>query len=168
MYDGTPYEPENESCIACNEIHPRGSCGLKRAGVEHCGLCGIAHFGYSRTCPHLNSEVQVASMLSSLKESTEQRALIEEATRYLRGIRGDLVRRRKAKVAKEQMTNPQNATAQMDMSHIRGPPIAPRPAAFAQAPGPGPGPALAPAAAPVMAQPPQTYEPKVPYWVRRY
>lgn len=80
-------------CTACDQFHPIGYCLLKRAGVEHCGLCGIPHFGFSRTCPHLNSETQVAVMLGSLKESTEQRALVEEATKYLRGIRGHLVRR---------------------------------------------------------------------------
>ena len=39
-------------------------------------------------------------MLGSLKESTEQRALVDEATKYLRGIRGDLVRRKKAQAMK--------------------------------------------------------------------
>lgn len=162
MYDGASFEPETVSCVACNGIHPRGSCGLKRAGVEHCGLCGIAHFGYSRTCPHLNSEVQVANMLSSLKESTEQRAIVEEATKYLRGIRGDLVRRRKAKAAKEQMTNPQQTTT-IDMNEIRPPPIAPRPAAVAQALMPIPP----PVAAPPVYIPYQIHDPRVPYWARR-
>ncbi|PGH20764.1 hypothetical protein AJ80_03525 [Polytolypa hystricis UAMH7299] len=82
-------------CLACDQAHRPGYCPLKLAGVEHCGLCGIAHFGYSRTCPHLNSEAQVAIMLGSLKESTEQRAVIEEATKYIRGVRGDLVRKMK-------------------------------------------------------------------------
>ncbi|EEP75725.1 hypothetical protein UREG_00572 [Uncinocarpus reesii 1704] len=95
-----PVDSPSICCVACDGIHPLGHCRLKQAGVEHCGLCGIAHFGHSRTCPHLNSESQVASMLSSLKQSTEQRALVEEATKYLRGIRGDLVRRKKQKSAK--------------------------------------------------------------------
>ncbi|OAX83659.1 hypothetical protein ACJ72_01972 [Emergomyces africanus] len=84
-------------CVACDQHHPTGHCPLKLAGVEHCGLCGIAHYGRGRTCPHLNSETQVALMLGSLKESPEQRALVAEATKYLRGIRGDLVRRKKLK-----------------------------------------------------------------------
>ncbi|OAT08656.1 chromatin remodeling complex subunit [Blastomyces gilchristii SLH14081] len=87
-------------CVACDQIHQTGHCPLKLAGVEHCGLCGIAHYGRGRTCPHLNSETQVALMLGSLKESPEQRALVDEATKYLRGIRGDLVRRKKLKLAK--------------------------------------------------------------------
>ncbi|KLJ13812.1 hypothetical protein EMPG_11266 [Blastomyces silverae] len=87
-------------CVACDQIHRTGHCPLKLAGVEHCGLCGIAHYGRGRTCPHLSSETQVALMLGSLKESPEQRALVDEATKYLRGIRGDLVRRKKLKLAK--------------------------------------------------------------------
>jgi hypothetical protein len=46
-------------------------------------------------------------MLGSLKESTEQRTLVEEATKYLRGIRGDLVRRKKLKAAKNATDIPQ-------------------------------------------------------------
>ncbi|PGH32563.1 hypothetical protein GX50_04668 [[Emmonsia] crescens] len=87
-------------CVACDQNHQTGHCPLKLAGVEHCGLCGIAHYGRGRTCPHLNSETQVALMLGSLKESPEQRALVDEATKYLRGIRGDLVRRKKLKTIK--------------------------------------------------------------------
>lgn len=72
-----------------------GWCRLKVAGVEHCGLCGLAHVGHGRTCPHLNSEIQVATLLGTLKESTESRELIEQATKYLRMIRGDLVQRKR-------------------------------------------------------------------------
>jgi Chromatin remodeling factor Mit1 C-terminal Zn finger 2 len=72
-----------------------GWCRLKLAGVEHCGLCGIAHLGHGRTCPHLNSEVQVATLLGTLKESTESMELKEKATKYLRMVRGDLVQRKR-------------------------------------------------------------------------
>lgn len=72
-----------------------GWCRLKIAGLEHCGLCGLAHIGHGRTCPHLNSEVQVATLLGTLKESTESRDSIEQATKYLRMIRGDLVQRKR-------------------------------------------------------------------------
>jgi hypothetical protein len=74
---------------------PWAGCRLKVAGIEHCGLCGLAHVGHGRTCPHLNSEVQVATLLGTLKESTESRELIEQATKYLRMIRGDLVQRKR-------------------------------------------------------------------------
>ena len=72
-----------------------GWCRLKLAGVEHCGLCGLAHLGHSRTCPHLNSEAQVVTLLQTLKESTEDREKVELATKYLRSIRGDLVARKR-------------------------------------------------------------------------
>jgi chromodomain-helicase-DNA-binding protein 4 len=89
-------------CLACGDRHQVGYCPLKQAGVEHCGLCGLAHFGHQRTCPHLHSEVQVAIMLGTLKQSTESPVLVEEATKYLRGIRGDLVRRKKQKAEREE------------------------------------------------------------------
>ena len=87
--------PPTHLCSACDEIHPMGWCRLKVAGIEHCGLCGLAHVGHGRTCPHLNSEVQVATLLGTLKESTESRELIEQASKYLRMIRGDLVQRKR-------------------------------------------------------------------------
>ncbi|GFF27782.1 chromatin remodeling factor mit1 [Aspergillus udagawae] len=82
-------------CFVCAKHHPLGSCPLKQAGVEHCGLCGLAHYGIARTCPHLRSETQVARMLDALKHSTEDRELIEKAKKYLQGIRGSLAQRRR-------------------------------------------------------------------------
>ncbi len=79
-----------------------GWCRLKLAGVEHCGLCGIAHLGHGRTCPHLNSEIQVATLLGTLKESTESHELKDKATKYLRMIRGDLVQRKRFQDKKDQ------------------------------------------------------------------
>lgn len=108
--------PPNHLCSACDEMHPMGWCRLKVAGVEHCGLCGLAHVGHGRTCPHLNSEAQVATLLGTLKESTESRELIEQATKYLRMIRGDLVQRKRKQ---ENMQTP-NAPAYAKMV---GPPV---------------------------------------------
>lgn len=88
--------------MACDDLHPMGWCRLKIAGVEHCGLCGIAHLGHGRTCPHLNSEIQVATLLGTLKESTESHELIEKATKYLRMIRGDLVQRKRIHERKQE------------------------------------------------------------------
>ncbi|EXJ88823.1 hypothetical protein A1O3_01887 [Capronia epimyces CBS 606.96] len=93
--------PPIHLCSACGEQHPMGWCRLKLAGVEYCGLCGLAHLGHGRTCPHLNDEVQVATLLQTLKESTESRDLIEQATKYLRMIRGDLLNRKRARERKE-------------------------------------------------------------------
>lgn len=94
--------PPPHKCAACKEEHPMGWCRLKIAGVEHCGLCGLAHMGHGRTCPHLNDEKQVETLLLTLKESTESRELIDEAVRYLRVIRGDLVSQRRQKERKAQ------------------------------------------------------------------
>lgn len=102
--------PPTHLCSACEEIHPMGWCRLKVAGVEHCGLCGLAHTGHGRTCPHLNSEVQVATLLGTLKESTESRELIEQATKYLRMIRGSLVQQKRAQEKKEQEIQPKPQT----------------------------------------------------------
>ncbi|KAE8394216.1 hypothetical protein BDV23DRAFT_180013 [Aspergillus alliaceus] len=88
------------SCLACNQNHPIGSCRLKLAGVEHCGLCGLAHFGFSRTCPHLQSDTQVARMLDALKRSTEDPGLVLQAKKYLTGIRGDLAQRKRRQANK--------------------------------------------------------------------
>lgn len=78
-----------------------GWCRIKMAGVEHCGLCGIAHLGHSRTCPHLTDETQVARLLQTLKESPEAREHVEAATKYLRMIRGDLVQRKRKKMEQD-------------------------------------------------------------------
>ena len=102
--------PTLHQCSACNEEHPMGWCRLKLAGVEHCGLCGIAHLGHSRTCPHLNNEAQVATLLQTLKESTESRELIEQATKYLRMVRSDLVQHQRARERKEQETIAQHSS----------------------------------------------------------
>ncbi|OJJ49241.1 hypothetical protein ASPZODRAFT_129654 [Penicilliopsis zonata CBS 506.65] len=88
------------TCLACGGDHPPGSCLLRLAGVEHCGLCGIAHMGQGRACPHLKEDVQVQRMLEALKESPEPRELVEKAKKYLQGIRGDLAQRKRKEALK--------------------------------------------------------------------
>jgi chromodomain-helicase-DNA-binding protein 4 len=83
-------------CYACNRSHPPGQCRLKSAGVEHCPLCGLAHYGVRRTCPHFQSEVQLSRMLEALKNSTEDREIRNLARSYVGGIKGDLARRRRS------------------------------------------------------------------------
>ena len=101
-------------CLACNfqrGPHELGKCPLKRAGVEYCNLCGIAHYGMGRTCPHLQSETQVSYMLRDLKNSPEPKELVSEARRILNGIKGSLVQSKKQKREKQAMlsrsANPQ-------------------------------------------------------------
>jgi chromodomain-helicase-DNA-binding protein 4 len=85
----------NVSCPACGKLHPQGACELKIAGVEHCGLCGLAHYGIGRTCPHIRSETQVREMMQALKRSPESKELIDLAVKYLRGVKGTLVQSKK-------------------------------------------------------------------------
>lgn len=96
----SPLEPtygsySNRHCPACHKMHPQGACELKAAGVEHCGLCGLAHYGHSRTCPHIKSETQVRAMLEALRNSNEAKELVDLASRYLRGVKGTLVQQKK-------------------------------------------------------------------------
>ncbi|KAI9698352.1 MAG: hypothetical protein M1820_007514 [Bogoriella megaspora] len=110
-----PYPP----CPACDLPHPTGSCPLKIAGVELCGLCGLAHFGSSRTCPHINSETQVREMLAALKSSSESKELVSEARRYLSGVKGTLVQKKKA--AKERREYEKGRGGELDReSGIQG------------------------------------------------
>lgn len=113
--------PASHKCLACKEEHPMGWCRLKIAGVEHCGLCGLAHMGHGRTCPHLNDEKQVETLLMTLKESTESRELIDEAIRYLRVIRGDLVSQRRQRERRAQQER--EAIQQSLHSGIGAPPV---------------------------------------------
>ncbi|KAJ5638067.1 hypothetical protein N7490_007946 [Penicillium lividum] len=86
--DGTsdPIAP----CIACERRHGLGKCPLKGAGVEHCPLCGLAHLGGRRACPHFHSKLQIQRMLEALSRSNESPSLVAAAKRYLRGVIGSL------------------------------------------------------------------------------
>ncbi|KAL1801572.1 hypothetical protein ACET3X_001914 [Alternaria dauci] len=94
-------------CPACHKNHPSGACELKAAGVEHCGLCGLAHYGHSRTCPHIKSETQVREMLEALKNSPEKKELVDAAIKYLRGVKGTLVQQKKRDREKAALANGQ-------------------------------------------------------------
>jgi chromodomain-helicase-DNA-binding protein 4 len=72
---------------------------MKRTGVEHCELCGIAHFGGTDNCANLKSEKQVRLMLDALKTSTEAREDIELARTQLRVRIHDLVQEKKQRRA---------------------------------------------------------------------
>ncbi|MCJ1415232.1 hypothetical protein MMC32_001563 [Xylographa parallela] len=90
------------SCLACNNAHgkhPVGYCPLKFAGVEYCNLCGLSHYGTGRVCPHINSETQIRQMLRDLCSSPEARDLVDQARKYLRGVKADLVNRKKKEEA---------------------------------------------------------------------
>ena len=91
--DDGQYHP----CIACNESHNTGYCPLKIAGVEYCNLCGLAHYGVARTCPHLNSVTQLRAMVDAIKQSSEPSELKELARKRIVGIIGDLNQRKRKK-----------------------------------------------------------------------
>lgn len=98
-------------CLACNRPHAPGQCPYKTAGVEHCPLCNIAHYGKGPICPHINSETQVMAMMTTLRESAEDPALISEAVRYLRGRLGELRRRKRQAKKEEEQRREQEAGA---------------------------------------------------------
>lgn len=82
-------------CIACHEKHDSGYCPLKVAGIEHCNLCGLAHYGVARTCPHLNSVTQLRAMVEAIKQSPESQELKDLAKKRIVGIIGDLNQRKR-------------------------------------------------------------------------
>ena len=91
-------------CLACENYHRTGRCPLKEAGVEYCPLCGIAHYGRVRICPHLNSVTQLQAMNEAIKLSPESLDLKEMAKKKVTGIIGNIRHKRKleeeAKAAK--------------------------------------------------------------------
>ncbi|KAL6721421.1 hypothetical protein ACLMJK_000524 [Lecanora helva] len=105
-YDGADDEPFIH-CALCRTVHPEGYCPLKLGGVEHCGLCGLAHFGYARTCPHLQSITQLRAMLEALKSSPEPPELKALAKKKITGIIGSINQQRR-KVAEKKAAATQN------------------------------------------------------------
>ena len=92
-------------CAACDSYHLKGRCPLKLAGVEKCPLCGIAHFGRARICPHINSVTQLQAMHEALKHSPEPLELKELAKKKVTGLIGSIRHKRRleeeAKAARE-------------------------------------------------------------------
>lgn len=114
-----------EPCFVCGQNHPLGSCPLKLAGVEHCGLCGLAHYGQARTCPHLRSDVQVSRIIDALKQSTEDQHLVALAKKYCYGIKGDLAQRARRKSGKAAGSPADNAASTTAPITQQGASIAP-------------------------------------------
>lgn len=71
------------SCVACHECHMPGKCPLRLAGVELCGLCGVAHYGVRQVCPHLKSTRHIQRMLEALEHSPEDARLVSDAKSFL-------------------------------------------------------------------------------------
>jgi len=109
-YNDDHEAPPLVGCVACQSVHIQGNCALKRAGVEICNLCGVAHFGHARVCPHINSETQVRNMLIALKESPEAGHLVKEAKKYLAGVKGTLVQKKKFEMEKRKREDATRST----------------------------------------------------------
>ncbi|KAL8862594.1 MAG: hypothetical protein Q9178_001092 [Gyalolechia marmorata] len=91
-FDGTHNAAVVNHCLACGTIHLQGSCPLKFAGVEYCGLCRQAHYGFGKrkACPHLHDLGQCYLMLEAIKQSEDSRELKDQVKKYLVGIIGNL------------------------------------------------------------------------------
>ena len=103
--NGTDPSVPTQVCIACEfqrGVHAPGQCPLKRAGVEHCNLCGIPHYGNGNNCPHFHSETQISAMLRDLKDSPESLPLKSRAKKILQGMKGNLVVKKKREHEKRQ------------------------------------------------------------------
>lgn len=87
---------QRRTCLACDGAHARGRCPLRLSPVEFCGLCGLAHYGSSgRPCPHFRSMEHCRAMIEALKQSTEPRAVVELAKKYIYGVIGSISRKTK-------------------------------------------------------------------------
>ncbi|KAI9824644.1 MAG: hypothetical protein M1819_000845 [Sarea resinae] len=123
--------PTRPFCYACNTVHAPGWCPLKLGGVEHCGLCGLAHYGEGRTCPHINSETQVRLMLEALKHSPEPEHLRHAAIKYLTGVKGHLaVRNRKNRAIASDATHAHGAHGVVNASAVNVSAAGMRPSQF--------------------------------------
>ncbi|RMJ21595.1 hypothetical protein PHISP_07539, partial [Aspergillus sp. HF37] len=98
-------------CHVCTKEHPLGRCPLKLGGADHRNLCGIAHYGSVRTCPHLTSELQLSRMLDTLKHSDEPREIVEAAKKYASGVKGSLAQQARRKEASKAATHASSALA---------------------------------------------------------
>lgn len=97
---------------------------MKLAGPEHCNICGMAHYGHGRVCPHFKSETQVRQMLDTLQHSLEPKYIVDAAKKYLKGLKGHLVQdKRKAAGRKAGYVNgmPPNGTNLQGLNGSAGP-----------------------------------------------
>jgi len=95
IYADLPSADGKTVCIACGTVHPGGRCPLRFGTLSECPGCTYVHFHGIRTCPLFREKEYLDLLLNRLKESTEDKALIESARAYVRGIRADYARHRK-------------------------------------------------------------------------
>ncbi|KAL9000589.1 MAG: hypothetical protein Q9169_000882 [Polycauliona sp. 2 TL-2023] len=118
------YPPPVHQCLACGTMHLQGSCPLKFSGVERCGLCGQAHYGFGKrkACAHLHDLDQCYLMLDALRQSEEPRENKELVKKYLVGIIGNL--RHDQKLAEERKR--ESLQQQAQQASWRPPPYTPQ------------------------------------------
>ncbi|KGO64129.1 Zinc finger, PHD-type [Penicillium italicum] len=107
-------------CVACQRHHIPGRCPLRLAGVEFCGLCGLAHWGGRRACPHMQSGLQITRMLEALEKSTEAPSLISGAKRYLQGILKSVARSARDERKKASPSAPAEPQVRLTSSSVGG------------------------------------------------
>jgi hypothetical protein len=86
-----------------------------------CSLCGTAHYGIARTCPHIRSEHMVRLMIDALRYSPERREYVDVALKYLKGVKGHLVAAKKKAVGQGAVPRGGPPPAAADMRV--GPPV---------------------------------------------
>ncbi|KAA8905988.1 chromodomain-helicase-DNA-binding protein 4 [Sphaerosporella brunnea] len=103
--------PRNNSsfpcCKACKNQHVPGSCSLKLSGVELCPMCQLGHL--PGACPHFKSETQLNMMLASLRDSNEDKEIVQEAKRHVRNLLKEAAKRKLNKSMK--INSEKNAAA---------------------------------------------------------
>ena len=106
LSERTALPPGQRVCLACRQSHRPGYCPLMLAGVENCELCGIAHYGHQRACPHLKSVTQLRLMVEALKNSPEPQDIKDLAKKRVVGLIGSLNQtKRQKKEAQRQKEN---------------------------------------------------------------
>ena len=84
-----PSGMEEGFCVLCERIHIYGQCPLRNVKVDRCPGCGYHHFHMQRLCPLLQSLETVEEIRKRLRESTEDRAIVRAASRYISSVRAD-------------------------------------------------------------------------------
>jgi hypothetical protein len=82
-------------CQACGNNHLPGQCPLRSNPLTACPGCGYTHLHGMRICPLFWETEYLSLMLERLRNSTEDRRLVESAKDYIQGVKGDYQRRRK-------------------------------------------------------------------------
>ena len=81
-------------------------------------LCGLPHYGHSRTCPHIGSVTQLRLMIDALKQSPEQADLVALAKKKVVGLIGSINQDKKKKKERDERKQqlkegvPQTGTAE--------------------------------------------------------